>query len=104
MDAMEYTVWGIALPVLVLGIVQAIKMTGLVPKKFSGVLAIVIGAAIGTAGVAFADSDIVRGLVQGAAAGLFAVGLWSTAKNSAEGFNYVGRGTEQTDTSSRTDS
>lgn len=72
---MQITTQFLILVPVILGVVQAIKMAG-IPKKYSALIAIVLGAGAASA----LNGFDMNSLLQGIAAGLSAAGLYSGTK------------------------
>ncbi len=66
------------------GVVQAIKRTEKVNRRYLPLLAIVVGILLGAAAV-FIEIDLVSRLWAGGISGLAAVGLFEIGKNVVEG-------------------
>lgn len=79
----EAIVWGgvAALPV-VAGVVQVLKSAGLVPDRFAGVAALVLGIVGGVVFGHVAGVNLATGIVQGIVVGLAASGAWSTSRHA----------------------
>lgn len=74
----EMEVYGIAVIPIIVGLIEAAKAGGL-PKRFAPILALILGVA---AGVIYLNPDSIKGgLLQGIAAGLASVGLYSGTSN-----------------------
>lgn len=77
---MDLALYGVAIVPLIIALVQLTK--GIVNPKYAGVLAWVIGVAIGLAyGLTEAGWTALQSIVVGSALGLTAAGLYSTQKN-----------------------
>lgn len=71
--------YGITVIPIIIGLIEAAKIIGM-PKRFSPVLALVLGIA---AGVIYIDpGDIKGGILIGIAIGLSSIGLYSGTKNT----------------------
>lgn len=73
---------------VIVGLVQVAKQVGF-PTRYAGLLAVVVGAAVGVLGY-FSDiypqvGTFTTFLMAGLAFGLMAAGLWSTGKNALRG-------------------
>lgn len=66
------------------GVVQAIKKTEVVNKRYMPLLAIFIGTLLGL-GAVFIDIDVISRLWAGGISGLAATGLFEFSKNTIEG-------------------
>ncbi len=78
----EFTVYGIALVPIIMGMVELIKRSGL-PKKYSPVAALVLGILAGF--YYLAPGEPHKAVLFGLAMGLTSVGLYSGTKNTMEG-------------------
>ena len=79
---MDFQVYDIAIVPLIVGMVALATGLGL-PKKFAPVVAVALGVAVGIFYVA--PGDVLQGVLAGTALGLSSVGLYSGAKNTAQG-------------------
>ena len=86
---MEFTVYDIAVPAVIIGLVELLKRLGF-PQKFAPVVAVVLGVVAGF--VYLAPGDPKKAFLLGIALGLFCVGLYSGTKNVAEGLRGQGQG------------
>lgn len=85
-------VWmGAAAVPIVTGLTQVVAQTEAVPRRFLGLIAVLIALAGGQVAAAATDLTAVEALFQGVTVGLGASGLYSTQKNVLEGRN-DGRG------------
>lgn len=76
MQGME--VYGVAVIPVLVGLIEVAKIGGL-PKRFSPILAIVLGI---LAGIVYLEPESIRGgIIQGIAVGLASVGLYSGTRN-----------------------
>ncbi|WP_434564892.1 hypothetical protein PQ689_00285 [Thermoanaerobacterium thermosaccharolyticum] len=74
-------VYDVSLIPLIIGLVEVVKQIGL-PKKYSALVALVFGIALGI--LYIAPGDTLKGILLGTAMGLGASGLYSTTKNTVE--------------------
>ena len=65
------------------GVVQAIKMTELVDKRYMPLVAIIVGMLLGLLAT-FMDIDLISRLWAGGSWGLTATGLFELSKNSVD--------------------
>ena len=78
---MEPITFAVVVAVIV-GITEVIKMSGLIPKRFMGLVALVVGVA----GVAVWQGGLSSdGAIYGLIGGLSASGLWSNVKSTIFG-------------------
>ena len=62
---------------VIVGVVQVVKQTGYVSKRFAGLFAIVLGLGLSNL---FGDGEVTVRLFEGLMAGLMASGAWSSTK------------------------
>ncbi|MEC5425665.1 hypothetical protein QGM71_19480 [Virgibacillus sp. C22-A2] len=74
----EIDVYRILLVPVILGLIQAAKIVGL-PKNYSPILAVVLGAIAGP--VYITTDNIAAGILIGIALGLSSIGLYSGTRN-----------------------
>jgi Kef-type K+ transport system membrane component KefB len=77
----ELSIYGVALVPLIIGMIELIKRVG-VPKKYSPVVAIILGILFGF--YYLAPGDPQKAVFLGLAAGLSAIGLYSGTKNTVQ--------------------
>lgn len=65
------------------GVVQAIKMTELVDKRYMPLMAIIVGMLLGLLAT-FMDIDLISRLWAGGISGLASVGLFELSKNTVD--------------------
>ncbi|GEN30199.1 putative membrane protein YGL010W [Cerasibacillus quisquiliarum] len=78
---MTFEIYDVALVPIIMGVVQVFKQIGL-PKRFSPLLALLLGIAGGIFYVC--PTDIKSGIMVGIVLGLSATGLYSGSKNMIE--------------------
>lgn len=76
-------IYNVALIPFIIGVVDLLKQIGL-PDKLAGLVSTVLGIILGI--VYVAPDNIAEAILVGAALGLGASGLYSTTKNTKEGF------------------
>lgn len=81
MERMTFEIYDVALVPIIMGVVQVFKQIGL-PKRFSPLLALLLGIAGGIFYVC--PTDIKSGIMVGIVLGLSATGLYSGSKNMIE--------------------
>lgn len=75
---MEITTEFIVLVPVVVGLVQAIKLTGYLPTQFAALVAIILGIVA----VGLTDSFVAANILQGIVVGLSAAGLYSGTRST----------------------
>lgn len=78
---MDSVTWfGASAILLVTGLVQVAKVTFGLATRYAGLVAVILGAAIGLLAALRGNADAVTGAMQGIVIGLASAGLWSTVK------------------------
>lgn len=80
----EFSVYGIALVPIILGMVELLKRVG-IPKKLSPLAAVILGLLAGF--YYLAPGEPKKAIFLGIVSGLSAIGLWSGTKNTLEEFS-----------------
>jgi len=81
----DLELYGISAVLVIIGLVQLAKIWGL-NSKFAGLLAVALGVGISLAFAYYQGTVWLKAVVVGLALGLSAAGLYSTGKNTVEGF------------------
>jgi len=81
MDITTFSIAGIGVVALIIGLVKAAREAGL-PSKFAPLLSIVIGIIIGVTAALYASSAVYIGILGGIAAGLMSCGLYDVGKKA----------------------
>jgi len=76
---------GISAVFIIIGLIQALKNFGL-DTKLAPVVAIILGLAVSFGLAYFGETKAFEAIVLGLAVGLSAVGLYSSTKNTLEGY------------------
>jgi len=79
-------IFGVAVPILLIGLSELAKQLGL-PKKFAGLFTVILGLGASFGYTYLAEEPAFQAGVIGLAIGLSAVGLYSVTKNTKEGIN-----------------
>jgi flagellar biosynthesis protein FliR len=76
---------GVSAVALIISLVQLAKQAQLLPSRWAGLAAVVLGLILSLTWTAYRDAPMFQGVITGLALGLSAAGLWSTGKHVYRG-------------------